>query len=59
VRKITWTLEATLGEDPFNRVLINLPLGDASGWPGMLIVKTIGRIRREHFVKGKAIKEID
>src|SRR6185312_8398822 len=24
----------------------------------MLVVETIGRIRREHFVKGKAIKEI-
>jgi DNA invertase Pin-like site-specific DNA recombinase len=24
----------------------------------MLIVKTIGRIRREHLVKGKSIKEI-
>ena len=24
----------------------------------MLIVETIGRIRREHFVKGKSIKEI-
>ena len=24
----------------------------------MLIVETIGRIRREHFVKGKTIKEI-
>ena len=25
---------------------------------GMLVVKTIGRIRREHLVKGKSIKEI-
>jgi AraC-like DNA-binding protein len=24
----------------------------------MLIVETIGRIRREHFLKGKSIKEI-
>jgi len=24
----------------------------------MLTVETIGRIRREHFIKGKAIKEI-
>ena len=24
----------------------------------MLVVETIGRIRREHFVKGKSIKEI-
>lgn len=24
----------------------------------MLIVETIGRIRREHFIKGKTIKEI-
>src|SRR5579883_428250 len=29
-----------------------------SGRWGMLIVETIGRIRREHFVKGKTIKEI-
>ena len=29
-----------------------------SGWRGMLVVETIGRIRREHFVKGKTIKEI-
>src|SRR3954451_20042778 len=34
------------------------PLGDASGWRGMLVVETIGRIRREHLVKGKSIKEI-
>jgi hypothetical protein len=25
---------------------------------GMLTVQTIGRIRREHFIKGKMIKEI-
>jgi len=25
---------------------------------GMVIVETIGRVRREHFVKGKSIKEI-
>jgi len=30
----------------------------ASGWRGMLVVETIGRIRREHFVRGKSIKEI-
>src|SRR6266513_71151 len=30
----------------------------ASGWRGMLVVETIGRIRREHLVKGKSIKEI-
>ena len=24
----------------------------------MLVVETIGRIRREHFIKGKAIKEV-
>src|SRR5438876_9066407 len=29
-----------------------------SGWRGMLVVETIGRIRREHFVRGKSIKEI-
>jgi len=29
-----------------------------SGWRGMLVVETIGRIRREHLVKGKPIKEI-
>src|SRR5438270_204127 len=34
------------------------PLGDVSGWRGMLVVETIGRIRREHLVKGKPIKEI-
>ena len=33
-------------------------MGNASGWRGMLVVETIGRIRREHFVKGKSIKEI-
>jgi hypothetical protein len=25
---------------------------------GMLVVETIARIRREHFIKGKTIKEI-
>jgi hypothetical protein len=25
---------------------------------GMLVVETIARIRREHFIKGKMIKEI-
>src|SRR5258708_553595 len=29
-----------------------------SGWRGMLVVETIGRIRREHLVKGRSIKEI-
>jgi transposase len=29
-----------------------------SGWRAMLVVETIGRIRREHLVKGKSIKEI-
>jgi len=29
-----------------------------SGWWGMLVVETIGRIRREHLLKGKSIKEI-
>src|ERR1700738_3499452 len=29
-----------------------------SGWRGMLVVERIGRIRREHCVKGKPIKEI-
>jgi transcriptional regulator with XRE-family HTH domain len=28
------------------------------GWWGMLTVETIGRIRREFFLKGKTIKEI-
>src|SRR5712692_8004815 len=27
----------------------------ASGWRGMLVVETIGRIRREHRIKGKSI----
>ena len=35
-----------------------LPAGDASGWRGMLVVETIGRIRRAHFIKGKSIKQI-
>src|SRR6266566_1602492 len=30
----------------------------ASGWRGMLVVETIGRIRREHRIKGKSIREI-
>src|SRR5208337_5656622 len=30
---------------------------ETGGW-GMLVVETIGRIRREHFVQGKSIKEI-
>src|SRR5579872_1444270 len=34
------------------------PLLIRSGRRGMLIVETIGRIRREHLVKGKSIKEI-
>src|SRR5229473_6683247 len=38
--------------------MCRLPAGDASGWRGMLVVETIGRIRREHFVKGRSIKEI-
>src|SRR5208283_1471582 len=29
-----------------------------SGWWGMLVVETIGRIRREHLSKGKSIREI-
>ena len=35
-----------------------LPALIRSGWWGMLAVETIGRIRREHFLKGKTIKEI-
>jgi hypothetical protein len=31
---------------------------ERSRWWGMLIVETIARIRREHFIKGKTIKEI-
>lgn len=35
------------------------PLGERERVAGgMLVVETIGRIRREHFVKGKSIKEI-
>src|SRR3974390_1091042 len=30
----------------------------ASGDGGRLTVETVGRIRREHFIKGKTIKEI-
>ena len=44
--------------DPPNIGLKSCPLCMASGRAGMLIVETIGRIRREHFVKGKSIKEI-
>src|SRR5438067_11061623 len=33
-------------------------LGTRAGGRGMLVVETIGRIRREHFVRGKSIKEI-
>jgi hypothetical protein len=35
-----------------------LPAFEGSRWWGMLVVETIARIRREHFVKGKTIKEI-
>src|SRR6201985_3584754 len=35
-----------------------LPASAWSGRWGMLIVETIGRIRREHLVKGKSIREI-
>src|SRR6187399_2939736 len=35
-----------------------LPAWMWSGWRGMLIVETIGRIRREHLVKGKSIRGI-
>jgi hypothetical protein len=34
------------------------PLSVGGGWWGMLTVETIGRIRREFFLKGKTIKEI-
>jgi DNA-binding transcriptional regulator LsrR (DeoR family) len=34
------------------------PLWFKAGGEGMLTVETIGRIRREHFLKGKTIKEI-
>src|SRR3954453_8606233 len=34
------------------------PLWFGAGGEGMLTVETIGRIRREHFLKGKTIKEI-
>ena len=34
------------------------PLSVGGGWWGMLTVETIGRIRREYFLKGKTIKEI-
>jgi transposase-like protein len=34
------------------------PLWFEAGGQGMLVVETIARIRREHFVKGKTIKEI-
>jgi transposase len=34
------------------------PLWFEAGGEGMLVVETVARIRREHFVKGKTIKEI-
>jgi hypothetical protein len=34
------------------------PFERRSGRWGMLVVETIGQIRREHFVKGESIKEI-
>src|SRR6476469_9506776 len=37
---------------------VALPAFERSRWLGMLIVETIARIRREHFIKGKTIKEI-
>ncbi len=37
---------------------VALPALERSRWWGMLIVETIARIRREHFIKGKTIKEI-
>src|SRR5580693_9087204 len=35
-----------------------MPASVGSGRWGMLVVETIGRIRREHLVKGRSIKEI-
>lgn len=43
--------------DPL-KVDLMLPALNEAGGGGMLTVETIGRIRREHFLKGKTIKEI-
>src|SRR5215467_16333843 len=37
---------------------MRFPLRFEAGGRGMLVVETVARIRREHFVKGKTIKEI-
>jgi len=38
--------------------MMRCPREITRGWWEMLIVETIGRIRREHYLKGKTIKEI-
>jgi len=35
-----------------------LPASTGSRWWEMLIVETIGRIRREHLAKGKSIRQV-
>jgi transposase-like protein len=42
---------------PLSLVCWTVALSRSGRW-GMLVVETIGRIRREHLVKGKSIKEI-
>ena len=51
------------GLDRLEKLTRTLRKAACSDWPNervaeMLIVETIGRIRRERFVKGKAIREI-
>src|SRR5271163_5366914 len=42
---------------PLSLVCWTVALSRSGRW-GMLVVETIGRIRREHLVKGKSIREI-
>src|SRR5213075_375024 len=44
--------------DPLKSDLMAVRFGSKRAVKGMLTVETIGRIRREHFLKGKTIKEI-
>jgi hypothetical protein len=45
--------------DSISRLPVVNALGEReAGGGGMLLVETVGRIRREHFVKGKPIKQL-